>query len=59
MSLQHSYLEHLEWLGLHNIEPRECHAMQNVKEWWNEVIHKKMGNQIRLCMASPAMFDVG
>jgi hypothetical protein len=33
--------------------------MQNVKEWWNEVIHKKMGNQIRLCMASPAMFDVG
>jgi hypothetical protein len=28
------------WLGLHDIEPREWHTMQNVKEWWSEVIHK-------------------
>jgi hypothetical protein len=40
------------FFGLHDVEPRDWHIMQNVKDWWIERIHKN--GQSRKAMASLA-----
>lgn len=41
------------WLGLQDVNPATWHTMRNVKEWWNEAIHKQ--GQSKKAMASLAM----
>ena len=29
------------WLGLHDLVPRDWHGIDNVKDWWMELIHRR------------------
>ena len=42
-----------DWIGLHDLDPSTWDFLQSVKEWWNNVIHKKGAN--RKALASLAM----
>ena len=41
MSLHKLWHSLEEWLGVHDIDPRDWQALHIVKDWWVDMIHKR------------------